>query len=90
MLCSGLGSSTTGRWNSTDSSWLTSGIRDEPPASTIERSSAGSTPAPRIARRSAAMVSSSAGVIIASNSDRLSRTRVCRLGSATGTMTSVS
>ena len=44
MLCSGCGSATTGRSNAVDSSWLTSGIRDEPPASSTASSSSGADP----------------------------------------------
>ena len=91
MLCSGCGSATTGRSNSVDSSWLTSGIRDDPPASRIGvellRRDPGRAAAPGA---SAATVSASAGPIIASNSERFSRTRVCSRGSATGIITSVS
>ena len=74
MSCLGWLSSASGRPNAADSSSLTSGIRDEPPTSTIADSPAGSTPAESSTRRIAATVSPIAGRSMSSNSPRVSRT----------------
>jgi hypothetical protein len=65
-------------------------MRDEPPTSRTALISSDVTPAVRMARRRATIVSEIAGRIIASNSARVSLTSVCRPGSSTGIDTSVS
>ena len=87
--CLGWLSMASGRPKAADSISLTSGIRDDPPTSTIADRSPGSTPAGSSTRRVAATVSAIAGRSMSSNSARLSRTDVLIPGSATGTTVSV-
>ena len=89
-LCAGCGSTVAGTCSSAEIIWRTSGMREDPPVSRIVRTSIGLTPAARSARWVAAIVSASAGAIMPSSSERLSRTRMCRPGSATGMCVSVS
>ena len=86
--CFGWLSSASGRPNAADSISLTSGIRDEPPTSTMADRSPGSTPAESSTRRVADTVSPIAGRSMSSNSPRVSRTEVVIPGSATGTTVS--
>ncbi len=86
----GWASMAIGRPSSAPTIWATSGMRDDPPTSSTALMSSSFTPADRMARRRATMVSEMAGRIIASNSERVSRTSVCRPGSSTGIDTSVS
>ncbi len=90
MASLGWASMAMGRPSSAPTIWATSGMRDEPPTSSTAPMSSAATPADRMARRRATIVSAIAGRIIASNSDRVSRTSVCSPGSSTGIDTSVS
>ena len=83
-------STATGRPSSAETICETSGIRDDPPTSRTAASSPGGVWACATARRSASTVSAIAGRIMSSNSVRHSRTMVCRPGSRTGIITSVS
>ena len=80
----------TGRPSADMSICPTSGMRDEPPTSSTDRSSSVVTSADASARRMASTVSSSAGRIRFSNSPRVSRISVRWLGRATGMAVSVS
>ena len=86
----GWASTATGRPKADDTSSATSGVRDEPPTSSTAVMPWGSTSADRRARFMAVIESVSAGRTIASYSDRVRRTSVCRPGSSTGIDTSVS
>ena len=86
--CFGWLSSASGRPNAAESIWLTSGIRDEPPTSTIADTSAAVTRQESSTRRIADTVSAIAGRSMSSNSPRVSRTEVVIPGSATGTTVS--
>ena len=90
MASLGWASMAMGRPSSAPTIWATSGMRDEPPTSRTALMSSDVTPAVRMARRRATIVSEIAGRIIASNSARVSLTSVCRPGSSTGIDTSVS
>ncbi|OLT10156.1 hypothetical protein BJF78_29305 [Pseudonocardia sp. CNS-139] len=90
MAFLGSASTATGRPSCSDTSWATSGIRDEPPTSSTASSWSGTSPAETTAPRSAETVSSTCGRISASNSLRCSRTEPCVDGSRTGIETSVS
>ncbi len=79
-----------GRSNSSDRSWATSGMRDDPPMSRIALSSSARTPALSRAARRVTSVSARAGSIIASNSDRTTRTCEWAPGSITETVASES
>jgi hypothetical protein len=86
--CFGWLSSASGRPNAADSISLTSGIRDEPPTSTIARHVRGADAAESSTRRIADTVSAIAGRSMSSNSPRVSRTDGVIPGSATGTTVS--
>ena len=86
--CFGWLSSASGRPNAADSISLTSGIRDEPPTSTMRRRSPGSTPADSSARRIAATVSPIAGRIMSRTRRGSAAPTVVIPGSATGTTVS--
>ena len=86
--CLGWLSSASGRPNAAESISLTSGIRDEPPTSTIAATSAAPTPDASSTRRIAETVSAIAGRSMSSNSPRVSRTDRVIPGSATGTTVS--
>ena len=86
--CFGWLSSASGRRKAADSISLTSGIRDDPPTSTIADTSAALTPAESSTRCMAATVSSIAGRNMSSNSPRVSRTDRLTPGSATATTVS--
>ena len=86
----GFGATVTGRPRTSETTWVTSGRRADPPVSSTAETSSGLLPATSIARCSVAAVSSTAGRIISSNSARASRTVVSIPGSATGIRTSVS
>ncbi len=86
----GSASTTTGQPSRADTSWDTSGTREEPPTSSTAPRSALFKPAESIARDSESTVSSRAGRIMSSNSLRTSRTWALTPGSSTGMDTSVS
>ncbi len=90
MASFGWASMAMGRPSSAATICATSGMRDEPPTSSTALMSSSATLAERMARRSAVIVSLTAGRTMLSNSLRVRRTSVCRLGSSTGIDTSVS